>query len=1091
MADYTLSAKITGDSSGIDQEFEKAIKITSKFGDEAQNAGDKAASSKGGITTLKLVVADLASQGIQVAINALKEFANELRETISDYTTGSAQLQASTGLTTSEMEKYRSVMGDIYADNFGESFNDVANALGKVKQQTKEVDPSKLKELTENAIAMEDVFESDFNETIRGVNQMMKQFGIDSTKAFDLFAKGSQEGLDYTNELGDNVAEYAGKFAQAGYSAEEYFQLLKNGAEGGAYNLDKVNDAINEVTNKLADGSIADSLGIYSSKTQELFHAWQNGGATQKDVIDSIVSDITNCTNEQERLTMAATAFGTMGEDANAKFVTSLTTVGDTFSDVQGTMENVKNIKYDNLASAWESFGRTIQVEILERFVTGKSVITNFVSEATAKIPQIADKVEAVGQTMQNAFSAASNAVASIIAPIQQNIETAFGNIKQTVQNSISSAFDTISPVIDTVYQNILKFSADMPSKINVAFSTVSTAISESFDKISPKLETLKTKAESVFSSIRNTVLSSIVPSSETIQDFRVKAETAFTDVSSKFITTFQPIIAAVSPAISVLKESVVDAFQKIKDAMSGKGVAGSNIFITIGSAILGLNPVVKLLLQALMQIGPQIQATFGQLITIVAPIISQIILMFAQLIQQTVPILITAFQTITPIITQVISTIATVIANLLPVIIPVIQAIVTAAGALIPVIMNVVSALIPVISQIVQTVVPVIGLIVEMIGQMIAQLSPFIALLISQLVPVITTIASVIANVVTAVLPTVISIINVIISVIKTLMPVITSIIDIVIQVATNIISTVLSIASTIISALTPIIAFIGGMISTIISVISPIISFVANIIASVIAAIQPIVTTVAGIITQLVSTSSSIFRGILTVVTTIFSGVSSVISGAINVASGVISTISGVVSNVFDAVYSTVSGIMDKVSSVISSVFHGIESAWNGLTTFVSGVFDGIGNAVENLVGQVKDFVNGVIGGINAAIGLINMIPGVQIGTIPYLAHGTDNWQGGFAYMNEGGRGELTYLPNGAQVIPHDISTTYAKEAARASTKTEMVDMTGILDGVIIQVFNNNSIDGTQLKEVVSDYTIRKIGNRQRAITRSKGRI
>ena len=43
----------------------------------------------------------------------------------------------------------------------------------------------------------------------------------------------------------------------------------------------------------------------------------------------------------------------------------------------------------------------------------------------------------------------------------------------------------------------------------------------------------------------------------------------------------------------------------------------------------------------------------------------------------------------------------------------------------------------------------------------------------------------------------------------------------------------------------------------------------------------------------------------------------------------------------------------------------------------------------------------------------------------------------------MNEGGRGELTYLPNGAQVIPHDISVQYAKEAARANAAAESLDV------------------------------------------------
>jgi len=122
-----------------------------------------------------------------------------------------------------------------------------------------------------------------------------------------------------------------------------------------------------------------------------------------------------------------------------------------------------------------------------------------------------------------------------------------------------------------------------------------------------------------------------------------------------------------------------------------------------------------------------------------------------------------------------------------------------------------------------------------------------------------------------------------------------------------------------------------------------------------------------------------------------------------------------------------------MDKVSSKVSGVFSAIQGAWSGLTSFVSGIFSGISGSVETLVSQVKSFVNGVIGGINAAVSLINKIPGVSISKIPMLARGTDDWQGGFARINEGGRGELVNLPNGSQVIPHDVSMRYAREAGR----------------------------------------------------------
>lgn len=354
-------------------------------------------------------------------------------------------------------------------------------------------------------------------------------------------------------------------------------------------------------------------------------------------------------------------------------------------------------------------------------------------------------------------------------------------------------------------------------------------------------------------------------------------------------------------------------------------------------------------------------------------------------------------------------------------------QSLVPVIQALMPVIQNIATVLATTIASVLQALAPVLAQIVMMIGQIVATVAPLIAQLVSQLAPILTTIIQTVGNIVSAVLPPLITIINAIMGAIQQLLPPIMSVL-----------STVIDVVSQIITAITPIISFVAGVISDIMGIISPIISFIAGVISSIISVISPIASTVA---------------------------------------------------SVFSAIFSTVSSIMDKVGSVIKTVFGGIKSAWNGLTSFVSGVFSGIGSAVNSLVSTVKGFVNGVISGINAAIGLINMIPGVNIGRIPYLAHGTDDWQGGFAYMNEGGRGELTYLPNGAQVIPHDISVKYAKEAARANSGAESLDLSGLMEGMVIQVINNTNVDGTPLMEMASDFTIRKIGNQQKAVLKSKG--
>lgn len=323
-----------------------------------ERAGNEAEDSSGGFTVLKGALADLAADGIRSAISSLKDFATESDQ---DYN----KFQAQTGASAKQMQAFKKEMNELYDNNYGESLQDVGDKMAYVKQVTKETDPSKIKELTENAITLEDTFGSDFNETIRGVSNLMTHFGIDSTTAFDLFAKGSQEGLDYTDELGDNISEYGGNFKQAGYSAQEYFQLLANGTQNGAYNLDKVNDSINEVKNRLGDGTIGKNIGMFSKDTQTAFKNWESGKGTMKDVIESIVADINNCTNEQDALNMAATAFGTMGEDANLKVVKSLTSTGNTFNDVKGKIEEIKDVRYDDVGSQFSEIGRKLQTGLI------------------------------------------------------------------------------------------------------------------------------------------------------------------------------------------------------------------------------------------------------------------------------------------------------------------------------------------------------------------------------------------------------------------------------------------------------------------------------------------------------------------------------------------------------------------------------------------------------------------------------------------------------------------------------------------------------------------------------------------------------
>lgn len=231
-------------------------------------------------------------------------------------------------------------------------------------------------------------------------------------------------------------------------------------------------------------------------------------------------------------------------------------------------------------------------------------------------------------------------------------------------------------------------------------------------------------------------------------------------------------------------------------------------------------------------------------------------------------------------------------------------------------------------------------------------------------------------------------------------------------------------------------------------------------------------------------------IFAGVRDFILSVFDTIVNAISSAIDVIANIVGSVAGFFQNAFSAAANIVRTIIGGIQSFFVGFINAVESAWNGLTTFVGGIFDGIAAGFNALVNGVKSVINVVIGAINGAIWVINLIPGVNIPDIPYLLHGTDDWQGGFAVMNEGGRGELVRLPNGSQVIPHDVSMKYAKESARMSAASDSTGLQDFIDSRIEVVVNTYpQFDGTPLKETFSEYTIRRIGNQQKSFRRSQG--
>lgn len=419
-----LKSEIKSASKELDEQTEGLNKVANAEDDVKQATDEMKVSvekSSEGFTVMKGAISNLVSDALNVAVDKFKEMAVSSEQALNS-------LQVKTGMSTEAVGALKAEMYDIYKNNFGDSLTDVADKIALVAQNIDESDPSKIKSITENAIGLSDAFGSDFEENLRGVNGLMTNMGLTAEEAFDYIAKGSQNGLDKTHELTDNLAEYSQLWGQAGFSAEEMFSILQNGLDSGAYTLDKVNDYVGEFGKALADGRMGENIKSFSTETQNLFNAWKNGNATIADVFQSSITDLSNMKSQQEALTLATTMWGSLGEDNAMSVITALNNVNDTYKDVSGTMQEINDIQYEDVGSQVQALGRQFEVDILQPVV----------NEIT---PTVKNTISWVSEHLPEVTSALAGLITSVVT---FKTATAAGNFLSSIVNG----FKQLSPAI-------------------------------------------------------------------------------------------------------------------------------------------------------------------------------------------------------------------------------------------------------------------------------------------------------------------------------------------------------------------------------------------------------------------------------------------------------------------------------------------------------------------------------------------------------------------------------------------------------------------------------------------------------------------
>ena len=237
-------------------------------------------------------------------------------------------------------------------------------------------------------------------ESTRAAEAIRKNFGSSAEEAFSLIAAGAQNGLDYSGELIDTINEYSSQFSKLGFTADGMFNLLQSGADSTAWNLDKVGDAIKEFSIRAIDGSDTTVAAFkdLGYNAEEIMATFAAGGEGANEAFFDVINTLLDVDDQVKRDALGVALFGTMWEDLGVEAMEAMAGASQAAYDTEGALEQINQVRYNDLDSALQGIGRQMEVSLLpaadavyQSLMDNMPEITEAMEEVSPVIAEIAE----------------------------------------------------------------------------------------------------------------------------------------------------------------------------------------------------------------------------------------------------------------------------------------------------------------------------------------------------------------------------------------------------------------------------------------------------------------------------------------------------------------------------------------------------------------------------------------------------------------------------------------------------------------------------------------------------------------------------
>ena len=611
----------------------------SDVGETATDAFGKVSSSSGALSKITSIgVAGLASVGtaavaagtsaISGVVN-LDKATNQFLASTGRAETKTIRLSDGTTELIDNTQRYSDIMKSIYANNYGDSFEDIANAMAEAEKQLGYVDEADLQKVTESAFTLRDTFGYDISESLRAADSMVEQFGISADEAMGFIASGAQVGLDYSGELLDTINEYSPQFKKLGLDAEDMFNVLLSGTNSGAFNLDKIGDAVKELSIRVVDGSDTtragfEAIGLNADEMAQKFAA---GGESAKEAFNQTVDALAAIEDPLAQNTAGVNLFGTMWEDLGATVITSLTETNDGLDQTAEEMDRLKSVKYDDLGSMFEGFKRSIELLLIPLGESLIPMLGELMQNIGPLVSEIGQKLVPVFGSLLEAIGPIVSSLAEALTPLLSSLFEALGPLIEVLGETLMPIFEQIGEILIVLAEPLGQLIEFLGQILGIALQIVAEALGPILDLVIQLLEPLMQLLEGLLAPLMDMFNALLEPLLTLIQ----AALQPILSLVSALIEPLMSLVEAILPPIQELFAALTPILQTLFSALQPLFDIFTKIAEIVGSV---LGPVIETLanifsevlggaINAIMPIIQGVMDIFGSVIDFITGIFS------------------------------------------------------------------------------------------------------------------------------------------------------------------------------------------------------------------------------------------------------------------------------------------------------------------------------------------------------------------------------------------------------------------------------------------------------------------------------------